>query len=248
MYIVEHCQIHNVKNDIRIWIGNCCVKWIGQEAYEKLKRTTSCLHRISNNINNTGSRINDDVIEYGTENKILTDIEADFLRSIGRKKLSEKQEKWLKTIKSKLLRSFYKGDTEKLHTVGINATNKCDCGKYKKEIYDACWKCNENCENGCDVDYIEGDKEVIAKCPKCSKNVPQTVLDCNEGLCMNCAVQCYSNVYLDVSYTRKDEAKDLGAKWDGNVKKWYISGDSPNVTRLLQKFKEVKWENKINKI
>lgn len=33
-----------------------------------------------------------------------------------------------------------------------------------------------------------------------------------------------NRLYLDVSYKDKDEAKDLGAKWDfhENIRKWYI--------------------------
>lgn len=31
-----------------------------------------------------------------------------------------------------------------------------------------------------------------------------------------------SNTYLDVSFKEKDEAKALGARWDGGAKKWYV--------------------------
>lgn len=34
-----------------------------------------------------------------------------------------------------------------------------------------------------------------------------------------------ATIYLDVSYTEKDEVKTLGAKWDSEVKKWFFSGE-----------------------
>jgi|ETNmetMinimDraft_14_1059893.scaffolds.fasta_scaffold18694_1 hypothetical protein len=30
------------------------------------------------------------------------------------------------------------------------------------------------------------------------------------------------NIYLTVTYEEKEEAKKLGARWDGSRKKWYI--------------------------
>ena len=34
-----------------------------------------------------------------------------------------------------------------------------------------------------------------------------------------------SKVYLNVPYSKKDDAKELGAKWDPSKKKWYCSSD-----------------------
>lgn len=31
-----------------------------------------------------------------------------------------------------------------------------------------------------------------------------------------------SNTYLDVPYEEKDEAKALGAKWDPDLKRWFV--------------------------
>ncbi|UQY80210.1 DNA polymerase III subunit epsilon [Candidatus Hepatincola sp. Av] len=31
-----------------------------------------------------------------------------------------------------------------------------------------------------------------------------------------------SKIYLNVPFSEKDEAKQLGAKWDGPARKWYI--------------------------
>lgn len=35
-----------------------------------------------------------------------------------------------------------------------------------------------------------------------------------------------SKTYLEVPYAEKDEVKSLGAKWDIQVKKWYVIGDT----------------------
>lgn len=35
-------------------------------------------------------------------------------------------------------------------------------------------------------------------------------------------------IYLNVSYSQKDAAKVLGAKWDSTIKKWYYEGDTKN--------------------
>ena len=42
-------------------------------------------------------------------------------------------------------------------------------------------------------------------------------------------------VYLNVPYERKDEAKQLGAKWNPKKKKWYYE-DTENLHELLQLF------------
>lgn len=39
-------------------------------------------------------------------------------------------------------------------------------------------------------------------------------------------------LYLDVPYQEKDLAKSLGARFDGEVKKWYYSGDARNLVKF----------------
>jgi hypothetical protein len=45
---------------------------------------------------------------------------------------------------------------------------------------------------------------------------------------------------LSVPYSEKDEAKELGAKWDASVKKWYTLSSNPNYRELLNR-----WEWKV---
>jgi hypothetical protein len=39
-------------------------------------------------------------------------------------------------------------------------------------------------------------------------------------------------IYLDVPYSRKDEAKSQGCKWDPHTKKWYVKLD-PEIVQLF---------------
>ena len=47
----------------------------------------------------------------------------------------------------------------------------------------------------------------------------------------------YFFVYLNVPFAKKEEAKSLGAKWDGERKKWYMEKDSKRLAEALSKFK-----------
>lgn len=43
-------------------------------------------------------------------------------------------------------------------------------------------------------------------------------------------------VYLRVPFNRKDEAKDLGAKWDNTTKRWFSYSNSPVLQRMEKCF------------
>jgi len=51
-------------------------------------------------------------------------------------------------------------------------------------------------------------------------------------------IQCVYNtkVYLNVPYSRKDEVKKLGGKWDKNKKKWFIYENNENKEDILSQF------------
>ena len=44
-------------------------------------------------------------------------------------------------------------------------------------------------------------------------------------------------VYLAVPFSRKDEAKGLGAEWDSAVKKWFAFANSPKLRGIEEYFK-----------
>lgn len=51
-----------------------------------------------------------------------------------------------------------------------------------------------------------------------------------------------SKIYLNVSYQQKENAKQLGAKWDATKKAWYIYNDNEHVEELTKLYgiKEIK--------
>ncbi len=50
----------------------------------------------------------------------------------------------------------------------------------------------------------------------------------------------YSKIYINVSYSSKEKAKELGALWNPEVKKWYITSTHKNKQALLNIFSEYK--------
>jgi ribonuclease HI len=44
------------------------------------------------------------------------------------------------------------------------------------------------------------------------------------------------NMYLNVSFAKKDEAKALGAKWDANKRKWYVHNGAAGYEELVGRF------------
>ena len=44
-------------------------------------------------------------------------------------------------------------------------------------------------------------------------------------------------IYLRVPFTRRDEAKSLGAKWDSAAKKWFSFSSSPDLRRIEECFR-----------
>lgn len=49
----------------------------------------------------------------------------------------------------------------------------------------------------------------------------------------------YSKIYLNVPFSKKDDAKMLGAKWDNDRKMWYILDNYVNKDAIVERFKVV---------
>lgn len=47
-----------------------------------------------------------------------------------------------------------------------------------------------------------------------------------------------SRIYLNVPYSKKDNAKSLGACWDPTKKSWYIYNDNQNKDKLIETYKK----------
>jgi hypothetical protein len=68
----------------------------------------------------------------------------------------------------------------------------------------------------------------------------QTWLLAMHNMCINCHVERWDRIYLNVSYNGKESIKSLGGKYDGLTKKWYISSNNPNKEIILQKWSSIK--------
>ena len=95
--------------------------------------------------------------------------------------------------------------------------------------------CNKNPIS--DTEYIN--------CERCnSVNTPLWVMETNKiskYLCKLCDIDLYSSehVYLSVSFSEKDEARRLGAIWDGKCQKWFIHKNHKNIDIILTKWKRL---------
>jgi len=54
-------------------------------------------------------------------------------------------------------------------------------------------------------------KCIIKSCPTCAKKVPQVLLDCNEGECMNCAVESFSKKNNEHINLPEDDEEENGS-------------------------------------
>lgn len=65
----------------------------------------------------------------------------------------------------------------------------------------------------------------LKHCSDCNDSIPEWLKDCHNGFCYNCGHDNFTNgerVYLSVPYNEKDQAKNMGCRWDAVKKKWYI--------------------------
>ena len=142
------------------------------------------------------------------------------------------------------------GDTGKFQNGFIKVCVNCLFeDSYKKRIRKLyATPCYGNCfrqGNAHDV-YIQKkcpDNCKLIACPKCHKKHPKWILDHKGGVCLSCDVDNYiannHHTFIDVSFSKKEEAKSLGARWDPLRKKWYIQKDAKNKAFILTKFKEI---------
>ncbi len=46
-----------------------------------------------------------------------------------------------------------------------------------------------------------------------------------------------TKIYMNVPFSKNEEIKKLGGKWDNNNKKWYIYNNNVRIDYILDKFK-----------
>jgi ribonuclease HI len=49
----------------------------------------------------------------------------------------------------------------------------------------------------------------------------------------------YSKLYLDVPFSKKNEIKTFGGRWDSGKKQWFIFHNNKEKTKILSKFKTI---------
>jgi hypothetical protein len=139
----------------------------------------------------------------------------------------------------------YQNTIIKIPCVRNELCDKC-IEKYTCKGYGECLIQHNNYEN----EYIK-DKDLKCyhyckpiKCPTkyCNYMAPQWYFNCSSGMCVSCAmgIEPLRYIYLDVPYSKKNEVKTLGAKFNfnGPYKKWFIKSDNKNKDIILSKFKE----------
>ena len=62
----------------------------------------------------------------------------------------------------------------------------------------------------------------------------------NEGIgiksCLNNNIDKIKKIYLNIPFSRKEEIKKLGGKWDKSKKKWFIYENNKNKEKIIENF------------
>jgi hypothetical protein len=123
----------------------------------------------------------------------------------------------------------------------------CDYCKYSPNF----WVQRTNIKNEYKVEYIgsnccnKNKPRQCINCERCNVNdTPLCVMETNtinKNICKNCDIDLYSsgNIYLNVTFYQKDDAKKLGAKWDNKYRKWFINKNHKNIDIILQKWERI---------
>lgn len=56
------------------------------------------------------------------------------------------------------------------------------------------------------------------------------------NLAIGCTSCPYEKIFLNVPFSKKNEVKEMGAKWEPSIKKWYILSTCHNKDILLERF------------
>jgi hypothetical protein len=85
-------------------------------------------------------------------------------------------------------------------------------------------KCPHNCK--------------LEPCKSCGYMIPKKLLQIHNNKCMTCSIDSVGFIFLEVAFSRKDEVKVMGGKWNTVKKKWYIDRWAKNREEVLKKFKQ----------
>ena len=166
-------------------------------------------------------------------------------------------EPWFEFDASSLIRTVNSDDQLSLRCIRGDVCDDCrksacdGCGWCWMEVGDCTYRkdpsvyCIHNCR--------------LQSCPSCGVSITQFLLYSHRGTCMTCAIvgppnsrqgqamlhrstscrvkpteRTNARVYLNVPFSQKDDAKQLGCRFDPLHKKWYIHDDRNNDTLVAK--------------
>jgi hypothetical protein len=91
------------------------------------------------------------------------------------------------------------------------------------------------------IESIHNFDDQFMVCLKCNKVENKDIIqtNVNNKICKSCDISEYSRVYLEVPFNDKNQIKNLGGKFDGLYKKWYVGKNNLN-DYILSKWKRIK--------
>lgn len=144
---------------------------------------------------------------------------------------------------------FHKSNIKYIFNIGIS--EDIISKKYKKicDDYGICigiidieWIFDQK-EIPLELNFVDEHGDFLMRqpiCPRCKELYPKWISESNviTTICKQCDIQCYNKIYFEVSYSSKEEFKNLGGKFDGSLKKWYIDNDNKNYNVVVKRWKE----------
>lgn len=134
--------------------------------------------------------------------------------------------------------------------LGVFSSN-CTCSYY--DSYETKYLCKKCDLFFCNICYEYSNNLIDNKCNNCIQKIKNdeekyenllinknNILDeekC-ENILTNKNIISSNKIYLLVPYHEKEEAKKFNAKWDKDIKKWYIFNNNRDKNIVLQKWKE----------
>lgn len=229
-------------NNTRITVSRICRCCKGEEKYEIPKRDNISNIEIEYRFEYNGTKIADIafienkeiicIFEICNTHKTMKEnrpepwFEIDAYELLYKANYNEKSELYISCIRNELCDKCIERNT-------CNGFGECllQTDYENKYIKNNDYLCIYNCKpKNCPTKY-------------CDAIMPQWVLNCHGGTCINCAIgyEPIKIILLDVPFDRKNEAKKLGAKWQPYpYKKWVINSNHINRDILLSLFNEYK--------
>ena len=94
--------------------------------------------------------------------------------------------------------------------------------KSKNVLCDDCDRLTKKCVDCGDPFAPKDGASYITRCYNCY----QTYKESRENQCL---IISHERIYLNVPYNEKDDAKQIGARWDNTLRKWYLNNNCDKV-------------------